>query len=277
MNAEDSSVYCQEDIEVHTGDKKLWRIIGVFDGKLKLVTDNIISTQGLSWDTSDSSVNNGNGINEWSQSDLMKLLNPGYEDESINNSLYWNKGSGTVYKGWRNSTTPNVSFASTGLSENEKNMIEEVTWYTGAYNNSSYVDVHYKAEREDMGKTCSSGTYCNDTVIRTNEWSGKVGLISASDYGYSVDLNSCNYTLDKYWQDDCSLNNWLVNGIWYWTMSPGADSNAARYVFSVDSYGYLECNDASYGVSVRPAVYLKSGVTISSGNGSGSDPYELSY
>ena len=54
----------------------------------------------------------------------MRLLNPGFEGESVNNSLYWNKtSSGTVYIGRSNATTSNVSFANTGLTANERNMV----------------------------------------------------------------------------------------------------------------------------------------------------------
>ena len=37
------------------------------------------------------------GINEWSHADLMKLLNPGYDNEEVGGSLYWNSNSGTCY------------------------------------------------------------------------------------------------------------------------------------------------------------------------------------
>lgn len=50
----------------------------------------------------------------------------------------------------------------------------------------------YSWERSDnTGKTCSSGTYCNDTVERTTVFTGKVALIYPSDYS------------------DCKDNNWL--------------------------------------------------------------------
>lgn len=270
--------YCNiEDLEVHSGDRKLWRIIGIIDGKLKLIQDAPISEQTLSWDTSTEDINYGYGINEWSQSDLMKLLNPGYDNNEVNNSLYWNKEEGTVYTGWRESTTYDISFESTGLSEDEQAMIDTVTWYTGAYNDFSYADVHYQAERQNMGKICTQGTTnCNDSVTRTNTWNGKVGLMSASDYGYSTDLNVCNQTMGNYWEADCIFNTWLkVHNGWEWTVSPFADSGIASNVFGVN--GGFSSNSASTGALVRPAVYLKSGVTISGGDGSQSHPYELSY
>ena len=71
-----------------------WRIIGVFDKKVKIMRGSLIGK--YSWDSSASDVNPGWGVNEWSQADLMKLLNSGYDSESVGGSLYWNAKSGTV-------------------------------------------------------------------------------------------------------------------------------------------------------------------------------------
>ncbi len=270
------------DIVRQAGDKKLWRIVGVFDGRIKLISNDPIGTTNLSWDTSASTVNNGWGINQWGESgnyegsDLMRLLNPGFESESVNNSLYWNKkSSGTVYIGQLNTTTVNVSFANTGLTANERSLIDTATWYTGAYDQFSYADAHYNAERGNMGKICTQGTSeCNDTVERTNTWNGKVGLISASDYGYSADLSQCNQTLNNY--SSCTSSNWLSIGRVYWTMSSSADLEYASDVFYVlNGGGSLNDGIASNDGAVRPAVFLKSGVSISSGNGSESNPFVI--
>jgi len=270
------------DIVRQAGDKKLWRIVGVFNGRLKLVTADPISTTGLSWDTSANTTwgNSGWGINQWGPSgtyegaDLMRLLNPEHESEGVNNSLYWTKGTGSVYTGINNTTTVNVSFANTGLTANERSLIDTATWYTGAYDQISYADAHYTAERGNMGKICIQGNSgCDDTVTRTNTWNGKVGLISASDYGYSADLSQCNQTLDSY--SNCTSSNWLSIGRLEWTMSSRADSDSADIVFLVSLNGLLDAGYAFGDNAVRPAVFLKSGVTISSGNGSESNPFVL--
>lgn len=91
---------------------ELWRIIGVFNGKVKLMRNSTIGS--YSWDTSASSVNNGSGVNEWSQADLMKLLNPEHESESVGGSLYYNSKSGTCYNG-QNNATISCDFTSTGI------------------------------------------------------------------------------------------------------------------------------------------------------------------
>ncbi len=277
------------DIVRQAGDKKLWRIVGIFDGRLKLVTADPISTTNLSWDTSANTTggNSGFGINQWGPSgtyegaDLMKLLNPGFESGSVNNSLYWNKGTGTVYTGGNNTTTSNVSFSNTGLTSNERSLIDIATWYTGAYDQFSYADAHYTAERGTMsGKAaCTQGTTnCDDTVTRTNTWNGKVGLISASDYGYAANLAQCNQTLDNYYETGCTDTDWLDIRRVYLTLSPRAHSGYAYRVFRVNIDGDLGFDSAYFGLVVRPAVLLKSGVIIDTNGKDGSfeHPYVLS-
>ena len=120
-------------------DGDIWRIIGVMkdvdDGtgnksdRVKLIRSE--SMGSYSWDTSESSINRGWGVNEWSQADLMKLLNPGYESETVGGSLYWNNKSGTCYSD-ENNTTTSCNFTSTGIKDKLKNMIGNAVWNTGS-------------------------------------------------------------------------------------------------------------------------------------------------
>ena len=105
-------------------DNEIWRIIGVMnniddgtvkrESRIKLIRDESIGR--YSWDSSESSVNSGYGVNEWSQADLMKLLNPGYESESIGGSLYYNNSSGNCYSSGNNGTEA-CDFTTTGLKQ----------------------------------------------------------------------------------------------------------------------------------------------------------------
>ena len=281
----------------NAGDKKLWRVIGAFDGRLKLISNDPISEKELVWDTS-ANTNGGNsgvGINQWGPSgnyegsDLMRLLNPGYESESVNNSLYWNKGTGTVYTEHSNQTTSNVSFINTGLSQNEKNMIDTATWYLGTNifsetmcspqtSDMLYVNNQYFAERQSstLGKMCSSENFCNDTVVRTSTWEGKVALIYPSDYGYATDLSVCSNTLKEYDSPSCSDNNWIVEFYSHWTISPLAANSRAYCIFIVSYSKRIEGISACSHMTARSVVFLKNGVTITGGIGSEIDPYVLS-
>lgn len=275
------------------GEKKLWRIVGVFDGRLKLISNDPISLTKLSWDTSESTINSGKGVNEWSQADLMKLLNPGFEDNkdlsnsgntiTVNNSLYWNKETGTVYTGQSNTTTSDVSFSNTGLSTVERNLIDIATWYLGALqlSDSGYlINSLYASERQSnrLGKTCSSGNYCNDNVVRMATWNGKVGLIYPSDYGYASDLTFCSGIVSSSRANrNCSNSNWipgsqdLITPVLY-----NNDASNASSIVSSDFYtiGRLIASYSTY--YTYPSIYLKSNVVITAGNGTVDNPYVLS-
>ena len=180
-------------------DNEYWRIIGLMnnidDGtgkketRIKLIRNESIGT--YSWDSSESSVNDGYGVNEWSQADLMKLLNPGYESESVGGSLYYNNSSGNCYSS-RNNVTTACDFTTTGLKTNLKKLVGNTLWNTGTNDtktsaNNALASHLYSYERSsNNGKICTSGAYCNDTVTRTTTWNGKIGLMYPSDYGYAT-------------------------------------------------------------------------------------------
>ena len=75
-----------------------WRIIGVFDGKVKIMRNESIGD--YSWDNkgTSSGAETNNGKNNWSDARLMKMLNAGYESET-GGSLYWNRLNGNCYSG----------------------------------------------------------------------------------------------------------------------------------------------------------------------------------
>ncbi len=273
----------------------LWRIIGVMkdvdDGtgnkedRVKLIRAS--SIDGYSWDTSESSVNGGYGVNEWSQADLMKLLNPGYESESVGGSLYWNSKSGTCYNG-RDNATESCNFTSIGIKDKLKTLISDAVWNTGASTTSSQIASKFYTEERGTrnGKICSSN-YCTDTVERTTTWTGKVGLMYPSDYGYATsggsttDRATCLNTVLYAWDDsvsDCPNNDWLYNiGSTQWTLSPYASSSYAHGAIYVNDSGIVHILNYVYrSYGVWPVVYLTSNVKISSGSGSESDPFELS-
>ena len=281
-------------------DGEVWRIIGVMRGiddgtgnksdRVKLIRSESIGR--YSWDTSESSVNEGFGVNEWSQADLMKLLNPGYESETVGGSLYWNSESGTCYNSTKNGTKA-CDFTSTGIKDKLKNMIGDAVWNTGSEgtaswnSNSGGLAKHfYTYERSDStGKICSSRDDCNDTIERTTTWTGKLGLMYPSDYGYATsggsttDRATCLNKELRNWDgssvSDCKNNDWLFNYSKQWTISPVASSSVAYYVFFVNGSGEVRLGVTDLGDAVRPVVYLTSSVGIESGDGSSGNPFTL--
>lgn len=270
--SEDASIFCSSDKVIPAGTKKLYRIIGVFNNRLKLITNDSIGN--YSWDTSDSSVNNGYGINEWSQADLMKLLNQGYniEEQEIGKGLYWARAAGQCYNGFNNSTIA-CDFGDIGIGNNSdndpKNMIEEVVWNLGGYNSLSlYPDNMYTNERSNNVISNPS-----DGVPRTISWSGKVALMYPSDYGYATDFNVCNKILAEYYYSECRSNNWLWNKEYTWFLT--SDYRLPYTGLMINSNGQFNYNFTLFACGVRPVFYLKSQVSIISGSGTESDPYVI--
>ena len=275
-------------------DGDIWRIIGtmkdVDDGtgnkedRVKLIRASSIGS--YSWDTSESSVNNGYGVNEWSQADLMKLLNPGYESESVGGSLYWNNQSGKCYYSNNNGTT-SCNFTSTGIKDKLKTLISDAVWNTGTSENQHATSKSfYELERgTNTGKACSSGTYCNDNVMRTTTWTGKIGLMYPSDYGYATSggsttdratcLNTALYSWDDSSVSDCKNNDWLLLSSTQWTISPVATSSNGLYAFDEIYSGSVSTTFAFSEYGVRPVVYLTSNVKISGGEGTSESPFSL--
>ena len=262
-----------------------WRIIGVFDGKLKLIKGSQIGT--YSWDNKNTSTGaeNNSGKNDWTTARLMKLLNPvdyyindnndkDSEGNYLGYSLYYNSTSGKCYSG-KNNATVDCDFTSTGIKNDEtRNMIAETTYYLGGWNSYSvYPNEIYEYER---GTTVYTG--------RLPTWTGKIALAYPSDYGYAADLNQCvNKQLNKYNDSTCTSNNWMKSIITNngsndgWLLTP--HSNYSYIAWGVILSGIMGGNHAYYSsYGSAPVLYLSSelGIESGAGDGSSSNPYKLS-
>src|SRR5574344_1299 len=272
-----------------TFNGELWRIIGVFETenesgtleyRVKLIRNESIGS--YSWDTSADAVNSGWGINEWSQSDLMKLLNPGYESNqdlnnsgttiTVNNSLYWTKGSGTCYNNYSNATIT-CDFTTTGLGITAKTMIDKAKFYTAGWNDYNTSLNYYTAERGSA--VGSQGT--GDTVTRTTRWVEYIGLMYLSDYGYATDESLCasSITLFEYDIISCYTNDWLWRSVYfYWSIIPNLSESSSVWI--VSGAGEASSNHTSINYYAgKPVLYLKSNVQITGGEGSSTNPYTL--
>ena len=262
---------------------ELWRIIGVFDtddgtGKvekrLKIIRNESIGSYSLDNKDTTTGAETAWGKNEWTDARLNYLLNPGHESETTGGSLYWNRGAGNCYYGKNNATTA-CDFTTTGLTEKSKAMIGDAKWYLGGSSTRNYATapMFYTRER-------GTGVYSG----RSTSWTGKVGLMYLSDYGYATsggattNRASCLVKEIRSWYDssvsDCKNNDWMYNSsIWQWTISPSA--NYSHGVFIVDRSGYVDGNDAFANSTTRPVVHLNSAIKVITGSGTKESPYVL--
>ena len=288
---------------------ELWRIIGVFNNVTKSdgSKENLVkiiradSLGDYSWDYKKNGVGtstNDNGSNDWSDSQLMMMLNPtsylksGYTNSndiisSGSQQLYSKMGS--YYNGTKGCSPAaiasgasfsctEVDFTSTGLKNDiTRNAIEEVVWNLGSVSeryNSLTTSAFYASER--------------DTTVYTGRpttWTGKIGLMYPSDYGYATsggttkDRAACLAEEPSRWWDydfrDCKGNDYLYNSsLKQRTLVP--DSADVSYVFLVESDGYVNYYHARIAIAVRPALFLKSSIMVKSGTGEKNNPYTLS-
>ena len=236
-----------------------WRIIGVFDGKVKLIRNESIGA--YSWDNKDID-------STWETASLMKLLNPGYESETVGGSLYYNSGNGNCYSGQSKATTA-CNFTLSGLKDNfTKNVIAEHDWNIGP-TNQKYVNAEYENEVK-------------------NKFKAYVGLPNVSDYGYATNLKLCTSELVNYSNSECKDNNWMFY------MATGSKKLAYFINYASNSgLGVLAINALTEGGNVEifdndindtipttssdifPTVYLSNLVSITDGTGTSSNPYQL--
>ena len=263
-------------------NNELWRIIGVFGNNVKLIRNEKLGE--LSWDSSESSVNDGYGINQWGESkDTSGNIYEGADLKVYLNKMYYGGTSVTCYNGYNNTTT---TCPTNTLDETAKSSIDNHTWNTGAIQYKTRTDTlaFYSAERGTIGKMCSSGSYCNDTVTRKTTWTGYVALPYVTDWAYASSESVCETNMQK--QDSsnnynyiCKNNNWMHYGSTYndvtWYLSPFTNPSNANFVWRVNGDGFVRYDFATYPLSVFPTIYLKSNILIESGKGTSSDPYIL--
>ena len=172
-----------------------------------------------------------------------------------------------------------ADFTSTGLkNDTTRNAIEEVVWNlggTGSYTSAStgLASHWYGYER---GTTVYTG--------RPTTWTGKIGLMYPSDYGYATsggttkDRAAClakelyNWASSDF--SDCKGNDYLLYANNHqWTLVPSSAS--ADDVFGVSTGGFVYGTYAGSTFAVRPALFLKSNIQVDKGTGAKSDPYTL--
>ena len=261
-----------------------WRIIGVFNNITTIDEQENEKTESLvkivrndslgrySWDSSETSTNNGWGVNEWSQADLMYELNcdgksTKYCRDDITEGYLSNltTGSTTWYNGPNNSKNVPYDY-SKNIKPSSIDKVAKVRWNTSRTTYNASALNSYNQERSTTLISTPS-----DNVPRKNTWDGKIALMYPSDYGYASTDQACR---SGFGSSTCKNENWLFNSASQWTLSPS--SGIASNVFDVRSGGNVYYTDAYFTSGVRPVLFLKSNVVITGGTGDEKDPYTIS-
>ena len=234
------------DINNQTSDTcELWRIMGIIDGKLKIIKD-----EALTPVTTDNGVTIG-----------------------TSGGFFWNyvQQSGKNYNNWEDSTLQTYLNGTyyNSLNSTYRNMISPSTYYLGGSTSSNYRTLtasgYYNAERD------STQVYSGNPGSTTQH----IGLMYPSDYGYAAG-ESCLSTALYSYSSSCRKTDYLYSGVYEWLQVPYAsDAYMAATLHSagiVDGNGGILDTD-SY--AIRPVLYLNSNVQITGGEGSQSNPFTL--
>ena len=240
--------------------ENLYRIIGVFDGKVKLIKSDYTTSAMLGTDGRDYYGTYSNSTTNYK----------GSMDESTIAAYRWNYDTSVSTLGSNNWTTS--EFNTINLNTNYwnyvgatwQNLIAETTWHLGGMTSrDNTAKAFYNGERNNTGYGSNPITY-----------SDEIGLMYPSDYGYAASPDAWATVIGDYDSSTITSNNWLYMGLDEWTVTPF--SWDSYFVFRVHYNGYLNGNSFAYlGYAARPVFYLKSNVALQGGSGTESDPYRL--
>ena len=258
LGANPNNYVCFGSDEETCSNDDLYRIIGVFDGQVKLIkydyaTSEMLGTNGDYYGTYNQSTSNYKGS----------------MDTSTIAGYRWNYDTSVSTYGSNNWTTS--EFNTINLNTNYwnylgttwQNLIAETTWHLGGMTSSSNTaKAFYDGERNNAGYGSNPTTYTD-----------KIGLMYPSDYGYAANPDAWTTNLSSYDNSTITASNWLYMGLVEWTIIPS--SSYSYNVFSVNYRGYLYYSNAYSGYAARPVFYLESNVQLEGGTGTSSDPYRL--
>ena len=240
--------------------ENLYRIIGVIDGKVKLIHAYGATTTMLGTDEGYVSTY-GSAFSYKGNGDLTKI-----------GRYKWNKTGDNT---WSTSTTNTINLNNNFLtyldSKNTKwkTMIADTTWYVGGMTSNNGFQSNAKTAYDyEVGANKDATTTVNT----------KIGLMYVSEYYYAatsdywtlpgVDANGNDYR--------AAINdNWLYTGLNEWTLSRRSD--ASNLALNVHVVGIVLDGDVddSGGSAVRPSFSLSSSVKYESGSGTASNPIRL--
>ena len=222
----------------------LYRIIGVFDNEV--------------------------GENQTEQRvKLIKSTSVGEKKWDTGARNTWSKSSLNTYL--NNEFTKNAFDAGTDWEAK----IAMTTWKVGGNTQDNISRKPAKTAYQNEVVKPEPGAYYQD--VKT-EYSAKIGLMYASDYGFAAAPSA--WTKNLYDYDGVAIKsaNWMYLGTTEWTVSRTANYTGGAFEVYESGFvaGYYDGNvNVAVAYAVRPVFYLTSSVTYVEGDGSQSSPIRV--
>ena len=235
-----------------------WRVVGVFDGKVKIMRNE--SIESLARDHANNTSSAGNTA-DWTRSSIKVLLNEKYYNGDTAGKVIYYFGTGAP------PLSKSLEMSKIGIKNAAtRDMISESTWRIG-YGGTGTADNVYISEDQ---------SYPNYSP----NWVGKIALPNLSDYMYATDLNTCTATNAQYDRTAaCTNSNWMHSVMTSdtWTLGTTSVSTVTTtYAYYIPSTGIFKLDKVYLAKAIYPTVYLKSLTKLKSGTtGSSSNPFQI--
>ena len=240
----------------------LYRIIGVFGDKVKLIKSDYATSAllGADGDYKQAYTATGYSSSNYKGNNLANVA-----------AYNWNKSNQNTWSlSNLNKTNLNTNFI-TNIGADWAAKIADTTWKVGG---NTWANIGTQPAKTAYQNEIVSPVTTNSQDNKT-EYSAKVGLMYVSDYMYAAPqdkwtLVGYNSDASKDYRAAASVN-WMYMGLYEWTISRRADrSNFAFYVGYAGVVSNSNVGDSACGV--RPVFNLSSSVNYVSGSGTAADP-----
>ena len=209
----------------------LYRIIGVFGDEVKLIKSDYATTAllGADGDYSQAYTATGYDSSNYKGNNLANIAGYtwNYKNNTTINSGY---GSNTWSTSLLNTTNLNKNLI-TNIGADWAAKIAETTWKVGG---NTWANIGTQPAKTAYQNEIVNPVTTNTTDNAT-DYSAKIGLMYASDYGFAAAPSAWTANLNTYKDEAIKNVNWMYMGLIEWTISRRADF--AYYVFRVNNTG----------------------------------------
>ena len=229
----------------------LYRIIGVFDGQVKLIkydyaNSNLLGTDGEYSTSTYSNV-------EYYKGNFLSI-----------NRYHWSEVRSNIWGDTElNTINLNTNYLN-NIGIKWSDLIAKTNWKIGGNESTNFLQSPVnRAYNYEIVNPAANTIY-----------SAKIGLMYISDYGYAASPDNWLTNLYLYDNDSNRNNNWIFMGLYEYFIT--IYSNLNNFAAYVSSAGRVNsARGAENGFAIRPCFYLNSDVIYDSGTGTQADPYRI--
>lgn len=243
----------------------LYRIIGVIDGKVKLIKYDYMTSEELGTDGARNSIIDG----EWSG---FREAYRGLKE--INDISIYKRNNECEINTWSTSLLNTINLNTNYINNIGNSWAEKIattTWKVGDINLTNIYSVTPSVAYTNEITNPQFDKYSDGET----EYSAKIGLMYISDNVFAAVPELWSSTINHYVTNANDINiNWMNMGIDEWTITRNLKNSSITFGSCVNTWGKFSCfQDYVCTLNAVRAVFnLESSVSYVSGSGSMSDP-----